>query len=391
MKFQRILNLPELLKKKSFFLFGPRGTGKTYLIRQQLAGQALILDLLKGELFLRLSSNPSDLESMIQSQEGNKIVVIDEIQKIPALLDEVHRLIEEKHICFLLTGSSARKLKRGEANLLAGRAWNAQLFPLCWAELKGNSPEGNVPKDFELNRYLRYGGLPSVVSSDHPDEELDAYVQTYLKEEILAEGLIRKIPPFSRFLQVAALSNGQQLNLTEIGSDCQVPPSTVREYYSILEDTLAGFFLEPWTRSKKRKASLTAKFYFFDPGVTHTLAGTKLLERNSNLYGASFEQFIGMELRAYLSYRRLKEPLAFWRTLNGQEVDFLIGDHTAIEVKATRRVSPRDWKGLHTLQEEKVFKKFYLVSQDRIETRQSGMTAIYWENFLKKLWDGGFF
>lgn len=376
MRFNRILHLTTLLQEKSFFLFGPRSTGKTYLIREELK-RALVLDLLKGELYLRLLDQPSELESLIGVETGhNKVVVIDEVQKIPALLDEVHRLIEEKQIIFLLTGSSARKLKRGHANLLAGRAWTAYLFPLCWKEIE----------NFDLDRYLRYGGLPVVYQSENPDEELDAYVQTYLKEEIAAEGLIRKLPPFARFLKVAALSNGQRLNLTQIGSDCLVPPSTVREYYSILEDTLIGFFLEPWTRSQKRKASQTAKFYFFDTGVTNALAGTKTLDRNSNLYGASFEQFIGMELRAYLSYRRLKESFSFWRSLHGYEVDFLIGDHTAIEVKATRRVSPHDFKGLEALKEEAVFKKFYLVSQDPIEAMRDGVSVIYWENFLRKLW-----
>ncbi|MBI1883536.1 MAG: DUF4143 domain-containing protein [Chlamydiae bacterium] len=161
----------------------------------------------------------------------------------------------------------------------------------------------------------------------------------------------------------------------------------MREHYSILEDTLVGFFLEPWTRSQKRKAAQTAKFYFFDLGVTHTLTGTKTLDRNSNLYGMSFEQFIGMELRAYLSYHRLKEPLSFWRSLHGYEVDFVIGDHTAIEVKATQRVSQHDMKGLKMLREEAVFKEYYLVSQDPIEIKKEGMTLIYWENFLKRLWE----
>ncbi len=307
-----------------------------------------------------------------------KIIVIDEVQKIPALLDEVHRLIESQHSRFLLTGSSARKLKRGQANLLAGRAWTAQLFPLCWSEIPS----------FQLDRYLRYGGLPQVYASDQPIEELDAYVQTYLKEEILAEGIIRKIPPFSRFLKSAALSNGQILNFTALGSDAQVSPSTVREYYAILEDTLVGFVLEPWRNSKKRKAVQTAKFYFFDTGVTHTLAGTQSLDRNSNLYGASFEQFIGMELRAYCSYRRRKEDITFWRTQqSGFEVDFLIGDHTAVEVKTCKRLTPSDFRGLVALREEGVFKKYYMASHDPIETHHEGITALPWKDFLERLWN----
>lgn len=380
MEFPRILNIPELLKKKSFFLFGPRSTGKTHLVRHQLNDKAVWIDLLKSETFLRLSQNPTDIEDILQTRaaEERHLVVIDEVQRIPALLNEVHRLIEEKCLRFLLTGSSARKLKKGQANLLAGRAWTAQLFPLCSAEIP----------DFRLDHYLRYGGLPHVYQSENPDEELDAYVQTYLKEEILAEGLIRKLPPFSRFLKMAALSNGQQLNFAQIGNDTQIASSTIREYYSILEDTLIGFLLEPWTESKKRKAVLTAKFYFFDTGVTHTLAGTKYVDRNSNLYGNSFEQFIAMELRAFLSYRRIKESLCFWRSQQGHEVDFLIGEQAAIEVKSAARTNQDDWKGLKALQEEGVFKDLFLVSQERIETKKDGIEKLHWKTFLDRLWSG---
>lgn len=379
MSFQRIVNLSKLLEKKSFFLFGPRSTGKSFLIRQQLKNQAFIIDLLRTELFFRLSERPHELSELVESKAAEKksVIILDEVQKIPALLDEVHRLIEEKGLHFLLTGSSARKLKHGQANLLAGRAWTAELFPLCFAE---------IPL-FQLERYLRFGGLPHVYPSDHPEEELDAYVQTYLREEILAEGLIRKLPPFARFLKAAALSNSQQLNFTEMGSDCQVAPSTIREYYSLLEDTLVGFLLEAWKKSKKRKAVQTAKFYFFDTGVTHALAGTKTLDRNSDLYGASFEQFIAMELRAYLSYRRLKMPLSFWRSSHGHEVDFVVGDTYAIEVKSSRKFSEKHLKGIKALQEENIISQFYLVSQDTVEMKKEGVHLLHWKTFLNKLWN----
>jgi uncharacterized protein len=206
--------------------------------------------------------------------------------------------------------------------------------------------------NFDLRRYLRYGGLPAVCLGKHPEEELDAYVNTYLKEEIMAEGLIRRLPPFSRFLKTMALANGEMINFTKLGNDAQVPPSTVAEYVGLLEDTLIGFLLPAWTESRKRKAIKTGKFYFFDPGVTHTLASTQTLDRNSNLYGKSFEQFIGMELRPYLSYRRTKLPLTFWRSKNGHEVDFLVGTETAIEVKASKKVGKNDFKGLRYLKEE---------------------------------------
>jgi len=380
MELERFLNLPDLLSKKSFFLFGPRAIGKSTLIRQQLTEHAKVVDLLDSRLYLRLLNSPHDLESIIHSDIKSKIVVIDEIQRVPELLNEVHRLIENHKITFLLTGSSARKLRRGKANLLAGRVWEARLFSLTCREIP----------DFNLERFLRYGGLPAVYLSEYPDEELDAYVNTYLKEEIMAEGLIRKLPPFTRFLRAAALANAEMINFSKLANDCQVPPSTVTEYVGLLEDTLIGFLLPAWTGSKKRKAISKGKFYFFDPGVTHTLAGTQALDRNSNLYGKSFEQFIGMEIRAYLSYKRKKLQLSYWRSTHGYEVDFLLGVETAVEVKASKKLVSRDFKGLKTLKEEGVFKKFVIVSQDPINTRDGDFQALFWKKFLDDLWSDKF-
>ena len=379
MDIRRILQLAPLLAMKSFFLFGPRATGKTTLIRQQLAETATIIDLLDSRYFLRLSSAPHELESIIAAAPAD-IIVIDEIQRIPELLDEIHRLIESQNLTFLLTGSSARKLRRGKANLLAGRVWSTGMFPLIYQEII----------DFNLDRYLHYGGLPAVYLSEYPEEELDAYVNTYLKEEILAEGLIRRLPPFSRFLKTIALANGEMINFTKLANDCQVPPSTATEYVALLEDTLVGFLLPAWTQSKKRKAIKTGKFYFFDPGITHILAGTEALDRNSNLYGKSFEQFICMELRAYLSYTRKKLTLTYWRSKNGHEVDFLLGTRTAIEVKSTQKISTNDFKGLKYLKEEGVFKNLILVSQDPISTLTDNILALPWEKFLTDLWKDKF-
>jgi uncharacterized protein len=371
----RTLQLPELLSKNSFFLFGPRATGKSTLIRRQLSGSATIIDLLDSRNYLRLSGAPSDLEALIDGG-GNNLVVIDEVQRIPDLLNEVHRLIESRGLVFLLTGSSARKLRRGQANLLAGRVWQTRMYPLTSMEIP----------DLDLHRYLRYGGLPAVYLSEYPEEVLDAYVNTYLREEIMAEGLIRKLPPFSRFLKAMALSNGNMINFTKLANDCQVPPSTVTEYVGLLEDTLVGFMVPAWAESKKRKATRTGKFFFFDPGVTHALSGTQTLDRNSDLYGRSFEQFVGMEIRAYLSYERRKYELKYWRSSHGHEVDFLIGTDVAIEVKATTRTTKRDFKGLKALEEEGVFKHYLLVSQDPVETKEGNFRAIHWKTFLKELW-----
>lgn len=378
--FHRILDLSSLLKKKSFFLLGPRATGKSFLINEQLKNQAIIINLLRSDLYLKLSASPHELEAIIDAasiKKSHPWIVIDEIQKIPHLLDEVHRLIEERQMHFLLTGSSARKLKYGRANLLAGRAWTAHLYPLSFNEIP----------HFNLERYLRFGGLPAVYSSDYPIEELNAYVQTYLYEEIQAESLVRKLPQFSRFLTVAALSNGHMLNFAKIANDSGVPASTIREYYSILEDTLIGFMLTPWTKSKKRKSISTAKFYLFDTGVCHTLAQTQTLDRNSDLYGRSFEHWIALELQSYLHYRRLNISLSYWRSVHQQEVDFIIGDEIAIEVKASKKISQQDLKNLRCLQEENIFKKLYFISQDPIPVKYQNIECIHWRTFVERLWE----
>ena len=383
----RELDLRPLIARKSLFLFGPRATGKSSLIEQTLSDDALVLSLLDTRLALELLAEPYRLESIVlgAGRSNSPIVVIDEIQKVPALLDEVHRLIESRKWRFLLTGSSARKLKRGAANLLAGRAPQANLYPLVRHEIP----------DFDLGRYLLFGGLPAVYLSPEPADDLDAYVNTYLREEIQAEGFVRKLPPFARFLKTLAISHGQVINFAKMASDTAVPASTLREYLSILHDTLVGFNLEAWADSKKRKAITTAKFYFFDTGVRNSLAGTHVLDRTSNTFGNLFETFIGMELRAFLGYSRSREPLRYWRSTSHFEVDFLVGTSVAIEVKATERVNEQDLKGLRALAEEGVFSRFVLVSQDpspRVVELGGGATAslLPWTDFLDRLWNNEF-
>lgn len=382
-QYERTLDLKSLLEKKSHFLFGPRATGKSSLIRNQLINQAVVIDLLRSEMYLRLSSRPWELESIIEAANPKtNWVVIDEVQKTTNLLDEVHRLIEEKGYYFLLTGSSARKLKKGQANLLAGRAWQAELYPLTYNEIT----------DFDLHRILRYGGLPGVYKSTMPDEELDAYVHTYLYEEIQAEGLVRKLPQFARFLQVAALSTGDILNFTKIGNDAQLSPSTVRDYYQILTDTFLGYEVPSWDYSKKRKAVTTSKFYLFDTGVTHTIMGTKVLEPHTELYGKSFEQWVAMELRAALSYFKKKKNLYFWRTTTHIEVDFVVPDNLAIEVKSAKTVGNRDAKGLRAFKEESAVKRYIVVSHDLVERKDDdGIEYTHWKTFMQRLWSCEYF
>ena len=378
MDIKRILNLKSLLKKKSFFLFGPRQVGKSYLINKQLKNSALIINLLDSELNYRLQREPSYLKALIANRtKKQKYVVIDEIQKIPELLNLVHLLIEEKKIHFLLTGSSSRKLKRKNVNLLAGRAWNAELFPLSWYEIP----------HFSLNKKLLYGSLPYIYLSEEPLEELKAYITNYLILEVQTEGLVRKLPNFHSFLKGASLSNTQVLNFAKIGNDYGLPASSARDYYEILQDLQLGFMVSPWAGAYKRKAISKSKFYFFDIGLVHALCGVKTLNEHSNFYGRSFEHFVANEIKIYSSYFRKDDPLQYWQSRYGHEVDLIIGDHTAIEVKSSKRISKSDLKGLNILSEEKKLKQLLIISQDEIPANFKGIKSMHWKNFLKKLWN----
>lgn len=378
---KRIIDPIELLSRRSHFLFGPRGTGKSFLIRHADGDRYDTIDLLRSDLYLELQRDPSALESFVTRDW----VVIDEVQRIPEILNEVHRLIEEKGKRFLLTGSSARKLRRGGTNLLAGRAFKSSLFGLTWAEISRE-------QRFDLDRYLLFGGLPTAYLEDHPADYLLSYTQTYLREEIQAEALVKNLPNYNRFLFNAACASGEMLNFTSIASDAQLSPSTVRDYYQVLEDTLLGQVLPPWTMSRKRKAIQTAKFYFFDIGVVHSLKNITALGRNSSDYGTAFEHFIFSEIRAALAYLRSRDTLRYWRSKNNQEVDFVIGEEVAIEVKAAKRASERDHRGLNAIGEEKTWKDRIVVSQDpRARRFASGIRHLHWSEFLESLWQGDLF
>ncbi len=383
--YPRTLDVRTLARRKSLFLFGPRSTGKTTLLRQQFDSRTIV-NLLRSSVYLPLAENPSRLREVVadgrvDASTQPPVVVIDEIQKLPPLLDEVHDLIETEGIHFVLSGSSGRKLKHGGANLLGGRAWQANLFPLT---------SGEVP-EIDLNRYLLHGGLPQVYDAEYPEEELDAYVNTYLAEEIRGEALVQNFTHFARFLNVAAVSNGQQLNFANVSRDTGVPATSVRSYFDILADTFIGFLLQPWRGSRRRKAVATAKFYFFDVGVANFLRGIRTLNRNSTEYGIAFEHFIAMELRSYLSYRRTRSELTYWRTQSGLEVDFLIGSSAAIEVKASLRVSDRDLRGLRALAEEDQSRSSFLVSFDELDRRSDdGIRLLHWRTFLEELWSDAF-
>ncbi|HEY9784433.1 MAG TPA: ATP-binding protein [Candidatus Obscuribacterales bacterium] len=372
----RSLSLPNLLKLKSTFLFGPRAVGKTTLIHHQLP-EARVYDLLDHRTFSRLIREPHLLEE--ENVNPNSPIVIDEIQKLPLLLNEVHRLIARYDWKFLLTGSSARKLKRGAANLLAGRARMAQLLPLTYAEIP----------DFDLVRYLNRGGLPPVFFSEDPSEELQSYVALYLQEEIQAESATRNLPAFAAFLDAIAVSNGEEINLESFARDCGVSPMTVKNYIQILEDTLIGFSLKGFTKTKKRKATARIKHYLFDVGVVNTLCRRGEIKPKSELFGKAFEQFIVQELRAYLSYSRTHQPLTYWRSTSHLEIDVLIGQSLALEIKATSQVSESHLKGLRALKEEGLIKAFAVVSlDDNLRITRDSITIYPWQVFLTKLWKG---
>jgi len=372
--YRRILDLTKLLKKKSFFLFGPRGTGKTTLIQRTLPDVTMI-DLLEVKTYREYLKNPS----VISEQKLKSIVVIDEVQKLPEILDEVHRLIQAEKLTFLLTGSSARKLKRGGANLLAGRAWWAEMFPLTSTEIP----------DFDLLSYLNRGGLPAVYPSDDYVEELRAYTALYLKEEIQNEALTRKVVQFSEFLDLIALSNGEEISYQFIAGDCGVSPNSIKNYIQILEDTLVAFQLKAFTKTRKRKAISRSKLYFFDIGVTNSLANRGEILENSELFGKAFEHFILLEVRAFLSYARKNVNMCYWRSTSQFEVDLILDNRWGIEIKSATSVQDKHLKGIRALKEEGNIQNFAVVSCDRYERKtEDKITILPWKLFLKKLWNG---
>ena len=371
---QRILDLPALMEKKSHFLFGPRQTGKTSLIRHTLKG-VKVYDLLDTSIYLTLSQNPSRIGQELTAED--RIVVIDEIQRLPILLNEVHRLIEKHGIRFLLTGSSARKLRRGGVNLLGGRARTKYLHPFTYKELGAK---------FDLRRAIERGLLPSIYFSDGPRADLQAYAGSYLQEEIIAEGATRSLPAFSRFLKVAALCNSQIVNFTNVSNDAQVARTTVYEYFEILKDTMILYELPAWRKSKKRKPLASSKYYFFDVGVVSGLQGRKFRPGTPE-FGEAFETYLMHELISYRDYVS-EESLSYWRSTSGFEVDFIIGDHTAVEVKAKENVSATDLKPLRALSEEKKLKRYLCISLEPRKRRFEDIMVLPYKDFLEALWNG---
>ena len=383
MLYQRQLAI-DLPAGQSAFLWGPRKTGKSTLLRQRFPN-APRFDLLDTRLMLELTRAPWRLRERVQALDAavrTEPIVLDEVQKVPALLDEVHGLIESEGLRFVLCGSSARKLKRGRANLLGGRAWRYALHPLAWPEIP----------DFDLLKALNHGLVPAHYLAVNHRRALAGYVDDYLKEEVFDEGLTRNVAAFARFFDALAFSHGELLNFSSIARDCGVDSKTVREYFQILVDTLLGVFVEPFARRRSRAVITQApKFYLFDVGVAGHLAQRRIERAAGPEFGRALEHFVLMELLAYRSYRELDFPIRFWRTKSGLECDFVLGSDGAvgIEVKGTDNVQSRDLKGLSAyVQEHRPGMAIVVCNEPAPRRTAAGMWLLPWGDFLARLWDG---
>lgn len=374
----RIFNLNEELDG-SIFLFGARQTGKTTLLLQQFP-DTIYFDLLDHGIKARLTRNPEQLYQMLQDKAEGTLIIIDEIAEVPELLNEVHRLISGKGLRFILCGSSARKLKRKGHNTLGGRALPVYLYPLVSAEIP----------DFDLDRAVNFGMLPSYYLAQNPRRRMAAYIDVYLKEEIKEEALVRNLDAFQRFLEIAALTDGEMVNMNNIAQDCGVHATTVNAYFDILEDTLIGYRIPAFTKVMKRRLVQAPKFYFFDVGVTNYLLHRKDLVRGSTDYGHAFEHLVIQELIAYLHYTHSEERLTYWHTYTGLEVDAVIGDaRVAIEIKSAEEVQTRHLKGLKAFAEEHPACRLFIVSLDIFTRRIGDIQCIYVLDFFRQLWAEG--
>ena len=378
---RRILEL-DLPPKQSAFLWGPRKSGKSTYLKERFP-HSLVFDFLNTDLVLEFSKRPALLREQLLAKDASVLkqpIILDEVQKVPHILDEVHWLIENKGLRFILCGSSARKLKRGQANLLGGRAWRYEMFPLVSAELE----------QMNLLRVLNHGLVPDHYLQDQYPKLLKAYTTDYLKEEVFAEGLTRNIPAFSRFFEAMGYSHGELTNYSNIARECGVDSKTVKEYYQILEDTLLGIRIAPFKKHQSRQVIGQApKFYLFDVGVAGALIHRQLTQERGELFGKAFEHFILMEIRAHRSLRELDYAINFWRTKSGLEVDFVLGNgEVAIEVKGTNRIDSRDLRPLMAFRDEYAPRKTLVVCNESVERIYERIRILPWRVFLRDLWEG---
>ena len=380
--YARRLTLPPA-GTRSFFLWGPRQVGKTTLLHQTYP-QARFVDLLKADEFRRYAVRPETLRQEVLAERSDppRQIVVDEVLKVPALLDEAHWMIENLGVQFALAASSARKVRRRAAGLLGGRALRFELRGLTSAELGA---------DFDLRRALNYGFLPSVLLDEAPGERVESYVADYLKEEIAAEGAVRSLPAFSDFLEAAALADTEMVSFTNVAQDCGVSAHTAKAYYGILEDTLIGRFLPSYRKRPKRRTIRAPKFYFADVGIVNRLARRGELAPGSELFGKAFENWVFHELEAWLTYERSSERLSYWRLAGGTEVDFIVGDmRAAIEAKAASRIGSRHLRGLRSLVRDHagVERRIAVTLEDRPLRTEDGIDVLPATEFAERLWSG---
>lgn len=378
--YKRIFDIENRIDE-GMFLFGARQVGKSTLLRERFP-DAVYYDLLITNVRKSFKRNPDSFREALLDKPAGTLVIVDEIQKVPELLDSVHWLMVNKGLWFVLSGSSSRKLKRSGANTLGGRAIPRTLFPLVWKE---------VP-DFQIDKAVQNGMIPRHYLVDDATDRLEAYVEVYLREEIRDEAAVQDVEAFEQFMEAAAISDGEIINYSNIASDCGVAAKTVKTYYQILKDTLMGYEIPAYTKVVKRKVVQAPKFYYFDVGLANYLMGRHHLKRGSDDYGHAFEHLVMQEIIAYRGYHRRHEKISYWHTYNHQEVDVIIGDaKVAIEIKSGEEVKTRHKAGLKAFKEEHPDCRLILVSLDPI-TRPSGdIELIYVTDFFKMLWNGKIF
>jgi predicted AAA+ superfamily ATPase len=386
--FQRRLSIA-LPERQSAFLWGARKTGKSTFLRNAFPG-SVSFDFLRTDVLLAFTTRPALLREQLLAKPPSVLalpIILDEVQKVPGLLDEVHGLIEERGLRFVLCGSSARKLKRGRANLLGGRAWRYEMLPLVSAEFPRGSGK---PAGMDLLKALNNGLVPSHYLSADPRKSLDAYVRDYLKEEVFDEGLTRNVPAFSRFFEALGYCHGELINHANIARDCGVDAKTVKEYFQILCDTLLGRLVLPYKKRQERQViSKAPKFYLFDVGVAGALGKRRIVEPRGDLFGRAFEHLVFMELVAHASYSELAYDIHFWRTKGGAEVDFVLGSgEVAIEVKGTSRVDDRDLRSLRLFGETHRPRSSLMVCNEAAERVVDGIRIVPWRSFFQELWEG---
>lgn len=378
--YNRIFDIEHQLDE-GMFLFGARQTGKSTLLKERFKG-AIYYDLLKPDVRKAFKLNPSGLWEALQAKPAGTLVVIDEIQKVPELLDVVHSLMVDCGLRFILSGSSARKLKRTGANTLGGRAIPETLYPLVWPEVT----------DFQIDKAVQNGMIPRHYLADDATKRLSGYIKVYLDEEIREEGEIRQLDSFERFLEIAAISDGEILNYANIASDCGVSAKTVKSYFQILYDTLIGYEIPAYRKEVKRKLTQSPKFYYFDVGIANYLTGRHALRRGKEDYGHAFEHLVMQELIAYKGYNSKREVVSYWHTYDQKEVDVVIGDaQVAIEIKSAEHIENKHKKGLNAFAEEHPDCRLILVSLDPITRKSANIELIYILDFLKLLWNGEIF